>query len=43
LEVQTVVACREVAELRLGKERVAQLQSLFNTTQDATRQAVYFI
>jgi hypothetical protein len=31
-----------VAELRLGKERVAQLQSLFNTTQDASRQAVYF-
>ncbi len=42
LEVQTVFACREVAELRLGKERVAQLQSLFNTTQDTTRQAVYF-
>jgi hypothetical protein len=42
LEVQTVVAFREVAELRLGKERVAQLQSLFNTTQDTTRQAVYF-
>ncbi len=42
LGVQTVVACREVAELRLGKERVAQLQSLFNATQDASRQAVYF-
>jgi hypothetical protein len=31
--------CREVAELRLGKERVAQLQSIFTTSQD-TRQGV---